>query len=163
MSAATADPARQLQELLIRTEIDKLNIRFAYLIDHDRSGEVAELFTEDGIYGRSTGERSIGREEIGQSYRIRKEHGQRTARHLFSNLHLEFETDRRVRGTVVLTLFAHDGAPPHPAEVFLVADYDDIYQCGDDGIWRYQQRIVTWLFRQPSAKSPLALGAARSS
>lgn len=157
------DISAQLAELLVRTEIEKLNTRFAYLIDHDRSGEVAALFTEDGVYGRSTGERSTGRAEIAESYRLRRERGPRTARHLFSNLHLEIESETRARGTVALTLFARDGAPPHPAEVFLVADYDDIYERGDDGVWRYRQRIITWLFTSPSGTSPLALGASQTS
>ena len=156
------DLPRTLQELLVRTEIEKLNTRFAYLIDHGRSEEVPELFTEDGVYGRSTGERSAGREEIAESYRLRKERGPRTARHLFSNLHLTIESDRLARGKVVLTLFAEDGTPPHPAEVFLVADYDDIYERGEDGVWRYKERIITWLFTRPSARSPLALGASRA-
>lgn len=151
-----------LQQLLIRSEIEQLNTRFAYLIDHERTEEVAALFTEDGVYGRSTGERSVGRAQISESYRLRKEHGPRTARHLFSNLHLEIESENRARGTVVLTLFAQDGLPPHPAEVFLVADYDDIYERGEDDVWRFKERIITWLFKQPSAKSPLALGAKNS-
>lgn len=154
--------SQALRDLLIRTEIEKLNARFAYLIDHDRSDEVPSLFTEDGVYGRSTGERSVGREEIAESYRLRRNNGPRTARHIFSNLHLEVESENLVRGTVILTLFAEDGVPPHPAEVFLVADYDDIYECGADGVWRYRERIITWLFTRPSARSPLALGASRT-
>lgn len=156
------DISAQLAELLVRTEIEKLNTRFAYLIDHDRSEEVADLFTEDGVYGRSTGERSTGRAEIAESYRLRRDRGPRTARHLFSNLLLEIESETRARGTVVLTLFARDGVPPHPAEVFLVADYDDIYERGSDGVWRYRERIITWLFTSPSGTSPLALGASQN-
>ena len=74
--------------LLLRLEIDALNAEFAYLIDHDQSDRVAELFTEDGVYGRSTGQRSAGRDAIRQSYQRRKDHGVRTARHIFSNLRL---------------------------------------------------------------------------
>ena len=147
------------QELLLRLEIEALNAEFAWLIDHNQSERVADLFTADGVYGRSTGERSEGREAIRESYRLRAEHGERTARHIFSNLRLTIENERRARGTVILTLFAADGPPPHPAEPMLVADYDDIYQRGEDGIWRYQERIINWLFRRKEASSPLALGA----
>ena len=101
--------------LLLRLEIDALNAEFAYLIDHDQSDRVAELFTEDGVYGRSTGQRSAGRDAIRQSYQRRKDHGVRTARHIFSNLRLTPIADGLVGGTCILTLFAQDGPPPHPA------------------------------------------------
>jgi ketosteroid isomerase-like protein len=145
-------------ELLLRVEIDRLHAEFAYLIDHDLSEGVADLFTPDGVYGRSTGERSVGREAIRDSYRKRSAHGERTARHIFSNLRLTIESSNRVRGTVILTLFANDGPPPHPALPMLVADYDDIYERGPDGRWLYRERIITWLFRREGASSPLALG-----
>lgn len=147
------------EELLARLEIESLNAEFAYLIDHDQSEHVADLFTEDGAYGRSTGEKSTGREQIRDSYKRRSAHGVRTARHIFSNLRLSFESERLARGTVILTLFAEDGPPPHPAEPMLVADYDDIYELCEDGRWRYRERIITWLFRREGASSPLALGA----
>jgi len=145
--------------LLLRLEIESLNAEFAYLIDHDMSDRVADLFTEDGVYGRSTGERSEGREAIRESYRQRANRGPRTARHIFTNLHLTVEGPTRVRGTTILTLYAEDGLPPLPAEPMVIADYDDIYELCDDDKWRYRQRIITWLFTRENAASPLALGA----
>lgn len=146
-------------ELLTRLEIEALNVEFAYLIDHGRSAEVADLFTADGSYGRSTGERSTGREAIRAAYAGRADQGPRTARHVFSNLRLTFIGADEVAGQAVLTLYAADGAPPHPAEVFLVADYDDLYRRGLDGRWRFHSRTITWLFVAKDGKrSPLPLG-----
>jgi hypothetical protein len=151
----------QHERLMIRLAIEELNAEFAYLIDHHLSEQVADLFVEDGSYGRSTGERSVGREAIRAAYRGRRDKGPRTARHIFTNLRLTYESDTRVRGTSILTLFAEDGVPPHVAEVFLVADYDDIYVRLPDGRWRYQSRTITWLFVQRDGKvSPLPLGKA---
>jgi len=147
------------EQLLLRLEIDALNAEFAYLIDHDQSDRVAELFTEDGVYGRSTGQRSAGRDAIRQSYQRRKDHGVRTARHIFSNLRLTPIADGLVSGTCILTLFAKDGPPPHPADPLVIADYDDIYERCADGRWRFKQRIITWIFAREGAASPLALGA----
>jgi hypothetical protein len=148
------------QQLMVRLELEELNAEFAYLIDHNRSEEVADLFTEDGSYGRSTGERSTGRPAIRAAYAQRKDRGARTARHIFTNLRLTYESETRVSGRCILTLFAADGAPPHVADPFLVADYDDIYLKGDDGRWRYFSRTVTWVFTERSGKvSPLPLGA----
>ena len=146
------------EELLLWVEIERLNAEFAYLIDHDQADRVPDLFTPDGVYGRSTGERSVGREAIRESYRRRAAHGVRTARHIFSNLRLTVESADRVRGTVILTLFAEDGPPPHPALPLIVADYDDVYERGPDGRWLYRERIITWLFKREGAASPLALG-----
>jgi ketosteroid isomerase-like protein len=146
----------RLEQALIRFEIDALNAEFAYLIDHGRSDEVADLFTPDGSYGRATGERSKGRAAIRQAYAARSGRGIRTARHLFTNLRLVYEGPTRATGTVLLTLFAEDGPPPHPAEPNLVSEYEDIYERGEDGAWRYVSRTVTTLFRHPGGK-PLVL------
>lgn len=147
------------EELWARIEIEALNAEFAYLIDHNQSEKVADLFTETGGYGRSTGERSVGREAIREAYRGRADRGPRTARHIFTNLRLTFEGPDRAAGKCILTLFAADGRPPHVADPFLVADYDDVYVRGADGRWLYQERTITWLFVQRDGKvSPLPLG-----
>jgi hypothetical protein len=144
--------------IALRMEIEALNAEFAYLIDHDQSELVADLFTADGVYGRSTGERSVGREEIRVGYQKRKDNGPRTARHIFSNLRLTPRPDGRVTGNCILTLFAEDGLPPHPAKPLVVADYDDIYELCSDGRWRFAERIITWIFVREGASSPLQLG-----
>lgn len=157
-----AAPDRATQ-LYIRAEIEELHAEFAYLVDHDRTDEVADLFTENGSYGRATGERSAGRDAIRRAYAARKAKGPRTARHIFTNLRLTYETADRVRAMSILTLFAADGAPPHVADPFLVADYDDVCERCADGRWRFASRTVTWLFVQRDGKvSPLPLGADRA-
>ncbi|HEX7759361.1 MAG TPA: nuclear transport factor 2 family protein [Caulobacteraceae bacterium] len=147
------------RQLLARLEIEELNAEFAHLIDSGQSAAVADLFTETGSYGRATGERSVGRAAIRAAYQVRSDLGPRTARHIFTNLRLVHIDETRIEGRLILTLFAADGPPPHLAEPFLVADYDDVYVLGDDGRWRYESRTVTWVFTHASGKvSPLALG-----
>jgi hypothetical protein len=149
---------RRTEKLLARLAIEELNAEFAYLIDHEQSERVADLFTLDGSYGRSTGERSVGRDAIRAAYAVRKERGPRTARHIFTNLRLQFKSSDRAVGTCIMTLFAEDGVPPHVAEPFLVADYNDIYVLQEDS-WRYASRTITWLFMRRDGKiSPLPLG-----
>lgn len=148
------------EQLLARLEIDALNAEFAYRIDRGDPETVVDLFTANGFYARSTGEKSVGREAIRAAYRQRAAAGKRTARHIFTNLRLTHESDNRIQGQCILTLFAQDGEPPLVAEPFLVADYDDIYEREADGCWRYAQRVVTWRFVQRDGKvSPLALGS----
>jgi hypothetical protein len=148
----------RLEKSLIRSEIEALNAEFAYLIDHDLSDQVADLFTETGSYGRGTGERSTGRVALRDAYASRAARGARTARHVFTNLRLIYESATRVHGTTLLVLFAEDGPPPHPAQVNLVSEYEDIYQRGEDGEWRYASRTVTNLFRQHDKPLVLPLG-----
>lgn len=147
---------QRLERALVRSEIEALNAEFAYLIDHDRSDEVADLFTEDGSYGREGGGRSTGRDALRQVYALRAARGVRTARHLFTNLRLDYVSEREVHGTTILLLYAEDGAPPLPAEANLVSDYRDVYRLGDDGRWRYASRTVVHLFRHPGNK-PIVL------
>lgn len=144
---------------MARLEIDELNAEFAYLIDNNRSAEVADLFTPQGSYGRSSGERSVGREAIRAAYAGRAGRGPRTARHIFTNLRLTYRDDGLIEGKSILTLYAEDGVPPHVAEPFLIADYDDVYAQGEDSRWRYESRTITWLFMQKDGLvSPLPLG-----
>lgn len=149
------------EQLMLRLQIEELNVEFAYRIDRGDPESVAELFTEEGSYSRSTGECGRGREAIRAAYRQRAARGPRTARHIFTNLRLTQESARRVCGQCVLTLFAQDGEPPLIADPFLVADYDDVYELGDDECWRYASRVITWRFLQREGKvSPLPLGEA---
>ena len=57
-----------------------------------------------------------------------------------------------------MTLFAEDGIPPHAAEPFQVADYDDVNVLREDSRL-YAARTITWLFMRRDGKvSPLPLG-----
>ncbi len=145
-------------QLLARVAIEALNAEFSYRIDRGDSLTVAELFSADGIYGRSTGEQSVGRAAIQAAYAKRQQGEVRTVRHIFTNLRLAFDGLDRARGSCILTLFAQDGAPPLYADPFLVADYDDVY-VREQGVWRFASRIVTWMFTNRQGKvSPLKLG-----
>jgi ketosteroid isomerase-like protein len=149
-----------LQRAVIRSEIEALNAEFAYLIDHGLSEGVADLFTEDGSYGRASGERTTGRAALRKIYEMRAARGARTAAHVFTNLRLTIESETQARGVTFLVLFAEDGAAPQPAEVNLVSEYEDVYRRGDDGAWRYASRTVRRLFEHPGGKeSVLPLGA----
>ncbi|OWT65848.1 nuclear transport factor 2 family protein [Candidimonas nitroreducens] len=136
-------------DVSIRAELEALNAEFAWLIDRGDSSLVAELFTEDGAYERSTGEASRGRAALREAYAGRLANGPRTSRHIYTNFRFEQVSAEKVRGSCILTLYAANGVPPLPAEPLLVADYDDEYALGADGRWRFALRKVTWIFRNP--------------
>jgi SnoaL-like domain len=153
----------RLEMSIARSEIAALSAEFAYLIDHDLSERVADLFTKAGSYGVHEGKRSVGRAEIRAAYAARVARGLRTARHVFTNLRLTFESPDRVGATSILTLFADDGAPPRPAEVNLVADYEDVIVREPDGVWRYDSRTIVAAFVHPGGKpAVLPLGEAKA-
>jgi uncharacterized protein (TIGR02246 family) len=147
----------QREALLARVEIEALLAEFAYLIDHNQSEKVADLFTEDGWYGREGGARSVGREAIRQAYAGRSGRGERTARHIFTNLRLRFISPDAAEGVCILLLFAADGPPPHPAEPMLVQDYIDRYR-RVDGRWLFASRETRQVFVNPSYNRVLNLG-----
>lgn len=144
-------------QLLIRVEIEALLSEFAFRIDHDLSDTVAELFTPDGWYGREDGRKSQGREAITAAYTNRSLRGERTVRHVFTNLRVTAQTEAYARGHCILLLFGGDGRPPLPADPILVQDYDDEYRLFE-GRWLFASRRTRRLFVSPSFKPVLSLG-----
>lgn len=147
----------RIESLLVRTEIEALIADFAFRIDHGHSETVAELFTEDGWYGRGGGRGSRGRDAIREAYAKRAERGARTARHLFTNLHLSKIGEDHAEGTCILLLFAADGEPPLPATPLLIQDYQDIYK-RVDGKWLFASRDTLPLFVGDDFAPVLPLG-----
>jgi hypothetical protein len=137
---------------IIRQEIEALNARFAWLVDHRDGMGVEELFTADAVYGW-TDRFASGREQIRSFFELRRARGRRTSRHVYTNLHLTVESAERAFGTTLLTLYACDGDPPHPASPVLVADYEDIYVRDENEQWLYAKRIVTPVFGQRTRHS----------
>lgn len=129
----------------IRSEIEALIAEFAWRVDHAGGEGVPELFTEDGVYSLH-GMAAEGREQIEAFYEHRRARGERTSRHLYTNLHLRTVAADRAEGTCVLTLHAGDGPPPLPLAPLMVADYDDVYVRGVDGRWRFERRDARLLF-----------------
>lgn len=133
--------------LQIRSRIEMLIERFAWLVDHENGHGVANLFTTQGCYSTSGGDLALkGRAQIDEFYTFRRAGGPRTSRHLFSNLQLHLVDQTRAEGTCVLTLHAANGYPPHPMNPVMIADYADSYLRDTDGEWRFKSRTVTTLF-----------------
>jgi ketosteroid isomerase-like protein len=144
-------------QLLARVAIESLIAEFAWLIDHNQTEKVADLFTEDGWYGREGGARSVGRDAIRKSYAGRAARGERTARHIFTNLRLTVQSADEAEGVCILLLFAADGPPPHPAEPMLVQDYRDSYR-KVGGRWLFASRETKALFEAKTFERVLDLG-----
>ena len=140
--------------LAIRVALEDLNAAFAHHLDHGEIDALVALFTEDAVYTHGP-RRSSGRAEIRALFDKRSAAGPRTARHLYSGLRFAIESAHRATGTSVCLSFAADGRPPLPATPFLVADFEDVYVCGDDGCWRFAARHIERIFVGPDNPGPV--------
>ena len=125
--------------------IERLVHEHAWLIDHGQASQVADLFTEDGrLFG--AGPDKVGRAAIAAWADQRQAMAERRSRHVQTNVRLGQAPGGTVRGTVVLTLYRHDGPGPGSLVPLLVGEYDDTYAKGADGQWRFAERRLTILF-----------------
>ncbi len=139
------DDVTDTVEPAIRHAIEVLVQEHAWLIDHGQARRVTDLFAEDGrLLG--IGPDKVGRAAIADWAGQREDMQDRRSRHVQTNLRLERRPDGRVGGTVVLTLYRHDGPGAGSAAPLLVAEYQDIYQRGPDGVWRFAERRLSVLF-----------------
>jgi ketosteroid isomerase-like protein len=132
-----------------RAAIEHLINYHAWLIDHGEADRVADLFTaEAALYG--VGPDKIGRDAIAEWGRQRAAMTQRRSRHVHANILLEADGDRAARGTVILTLYRHDGAGEGQASPLLIAEYTDRYSKQPDGQWLFAERRLSVLFGAPN-------------
>ena len=128
-----------------RQAIEHLLAEHAWLIDHGQAGGVAALYTEDArLFG-------IGPDKLGQAAirawaAEREAMAERRSRHVQSNLRLVAFSPEECRGTVVLTLYRHDGPGRADAAPLMVAEYDDTCRKCPDGAWRFAERRLSVLF-----------------
>jgi hypothetical protein len=128
-----------------RAAIEDLVQRHAWLIDHGEAGRIGELFTENAAL-HGIGPDKIGRPAIAEWGRQRAAMSQRRSRHVHSNLLIEPLSDGDARGTVMLTLYRHDGPGAGAANPLLIGEYADLYRKGPDLVWRFAERRLSVLF-----------------
>ena len=134
--------------------IQELNAAFAFHLDRNEVGPLVALFAPDALYGNGA-RQSRGRTEIEAFYRSRTAQGVRTARHMYSGLRILFDGADRAHATSTWLSFAQNSAPPIDYSIpFLVADFEDTYQRGEDGEWRILSRQIRPIFRDPNGIPP---------
>jgi hypothetical protein len=148
--------------IAMRLQLEDLNQRFAWQIDHERGRGVEDMFTEDGRYSIGDDFELVGRRRIAEFYEQLRARGVRTSRHLCTNLHLTFVDETHATGTCLVTLYAADGSPPlpPPQRPLLIADCADSYVLGPDAVWRLESRSLPIIFgRWPWSKADVSSGA----
>ncbi len=134
----------------IRAEIEELVYAHAWLLDHGRGEEIADLYTDDGVM-LGVGPERHGREGILGYARARKP--SRTARHVCTNLRLESLDEGRIAGAFIITLYRSDDTPPLDATPVAVADINDEYRLCSDGRWRIARRHIAIVFEAPAHRA----------
>jgi len=136
--ASALDPAS-------RAAIEQLIHYHAWLIDHGEAGKVAELFTEEAAL-HGIGPDKLGRPAIAEWARQRAAMTPRRSCHVHGNILIEPEGEAQARGTVIVTLYRHDGEGEAPATPLLIGEYADRYCRQADGRWLFAERRFAILF-----------------
>ncbi len=125
--------------------IERLIYEHAWLIDHGQAGKLPDLYTEDGrVLG--IGPDKVGRAAIAEWGGQRQGMTERRSRHVQTSIRLDPASDGMIRGTVVLTLYRHDGPGEGDPAPLLVGEYADVYMKCPDGQWRFAERRLSVLF-----------------
>jgi uncharacterized protein (TIGR02246 family) len=140
--------------------IQALNAEFAHRIDRGEMETAADLFTEDGSYGRRGDPPSTGREAIRGAYRALNAMKKHTTRHVFTNFLVTPDGPDRARGICVLVMYAGAGDTP-PVTPVLLQDCHDVY-VKVDGRWMFKSREGVRLFADPGFTTKLPLGQSKS-
>ena len=132
-------------------EKDRLNIEIAcqrlvtaycHYVDHGQASNIADLFTEDGIW-QSTEATMQGKVGIRAGFQIRQDNTARMSRHVCNNFLLTEVAADEAKGTVYLTLYRHDGKVGRNFSPLngpsLVGEYRDHFVRTDEG-WRIKHR-----------------------
>lgn len=145
-------------QLADRLAIEELNAAFCRSLDSQQYDDLADLLTPDALY--RSGPKPLGGSAAVVAF-FKGRAGQiapRTTRHMQSGLRLSFAADgREASGLSVAIAYAgHGPAPVDQAAPFMVADFQDVYLKGDDGLWRIKERIISPVLRNPDM-APQAL------
>jgi 3-phenylpropionate/cinnamic acid dioxygenase small subunit len=124
-----------------RIAIQLLVTEYAWLLDHQRWQDVADLCTEDAVL-HIRGREIVGRQGLGEwaEYRARKKN--RRTQHQMTLLRLTAVSKDEVHGSAALVL--HTAKAGGGTYIDLVGEYHDEYVRSEDG-WRFSRRRLVKL------------------
>ncbi|MDX2376358.1 nuclear transport factor 2 family protein [Microbacterium sp. LRZ72] len=131
-------------DLETRAAIADLNARFAWALDLHDYDALRDILTED-VHYVSVGRELHGVDEVVASFHART--GVRTTRHGLGNLLLAAESAGVVHGRSSWHTFASNADPPVGVDLYMVADFDDVYRRIDGRGWRISARRIRPVFR----------------
>jgi hypothetical protein len=142
-----------LANLLAERACERLLLEFIRTLDLGDPGDVADLFTPDGVWEWPAGNRAIrGREQLRAYFAGRP--ADRMSRRLLTNILVEVESPARARATSYLVTYRVDGHPgemvPPPAPANVGHYEDELEQ--HDGHWLLARRSLVLPFGGPTPR-----------
>jgi 3-phenylpropionate/cinnamic acid dioxygenase small subunit len=120
-----------------RLAIEELVVEYAWLLDHQRWDDVADLCTDDAVLF-IRGREIAGRKGLGEWAKRRAERASRRTQHQMTLLRLYPAGPNEVHGTAALVLHvAKTGSGG--TYVDLIGEYEDEYLRTPDG-WKFKRR-----------------------
>jgi hypothetical protein len=130
-----------LARLLAERECARLPLLFAKYADNGDHAALADLFTEDCIYGRpfQPDHPFHGRDRVQAVFRDRPP---LLVRHIVTNVLVEILSETEARGTNYLTMLSNHVAvePPQEAGTLYVGGFEDTYVKTADG-WKFASHL----------------------
>jgi hypothetical protein len=131
-----------------RIALTALCTEYCWLKDNSQAEKVADLFTDDGVWGLPPGHPSgtevRGRKALVEAWTKRtKAYVSRT---LISNLRFLRDGPNSVRGWVTFCEFAAHRDELKVATPLMVGDWVDTYRKGADGKWLFTSRNINIIF-----------------
>ncbi len=128
--------------MAVESACEKLITAYCHLVDHGQASEIADLFTEDGVW-TSSENTMTGRDQIRAGFQAREDNKGRMSRHVCNNFQLNDVGENEAHGVVYLTLYRHDGKEDRTVSPLngpaMVGEYRDHFVRTDRG-WRFARR-----------------------
>ncbi len=132
------------ERLLIERDCQRLVTEYCHLVDHGEAAQIAELFSEDGVW-KSPEVTMNGQAEVKRGFAARQANAKRMSRHVCNNFLLDVIDEDHAEGTVYLTLYRHDGEPGRRTSPLegprMVGEYRDRFVRTSEG-WRFAHREI---------------------
>lgn len=143
-----------LQRLLIERACEGLIYEYARRVDLGEAAQIADLFTEDGLW---RGEITLtGRGEIRDWFTQRGQLTRRVSRHVCTNVAVRVRSDNEAESLCYMVNYRHDRQEgdqslPVPADVpKYVGELHDHFRLTPEG-WRFSsRRVVLSFLRHPT-------------
>jgi len=144
----------RLAEVEDRLAIQELVSRFYFEVDNRDLQAVGELFTPEGRFGTKDGVMgATGRDAIlrtlDQRFTVLG-----ATNHISHDHVIWFESATRARGL----LSAHAELWRNERAEITALRYDDLYEKAGDGLWRFSERLLSYMYYLPVADYAAALG-----
>jgi hypothetical protein len=129
----------------IASALTALETDYWYDVDHNWGRSAHELYTAEGVF--TIGDKRMpGREAVREFYSWRAGRGDRTARHVITNIRVRCTDASHATLECIMSLYAADGVPVHESRpAIMIADI--VSECVlQDGAWLFASHELRPLF-----------------